>query len=57
MDKQKKLDRLGKEVKDFFTTPLFNENQSEIMKEQDLMLDTIEYMHDNVEEYETMLRK
>lgn len=60
MSKQKKLDGLGKQVKDLFTAPLFEDQageKSEAIKEQDLMLDIIQQMNDNAEEYKAMLSK
>lgn len=60
MNKQKELDGLAKEVKDLFTTPLFDDqagNNSEAIKEQDLMLDIIQHMNDNPEEYKAMIYK
>lgn len=61
MSKQKKIDKLGKETKDLFTTPLFDEDQAgkdnEAIKEQDLILDIIQLMNDNADEYKAMLTK
>lgn len=61
MNKQKKIDKLGKETKDLFTTPLFDEDQAgkeiEAIKEQDLILDIIQHMNDNAEEYKAVLTK
>jgi hypothetical protein len=57
-NEKKRFDKLGKEIKELYITPLVNKdtaNTNDAIKQQEEMLSTINSIKENIEEYKNLI--
>jgi len=57
-NEKKRFDKLGKEIKELYNTPLVNKdtaNSNDAIKQQEEMLSTINSIKENIEEYKNLI--